>query len=188
MRTYVPSGVNLSILGIDVDGFPDGTFITITPQNQTFTFRSALDGSTMAVKSTHQEYKITITLEQTSASNDWLQILHDIKKSMPVAIQTPIMINDKSGSTTFFATDCWLSNEVTSNFSNGIENVQWEIWCKKGVYKRGGNGGVNDAISIISSIQSALSYAGIFGYDLGIFKDQLSNVVGSVNSDLLEFF
>lgn len=188
MKTYVPSEVEFSILGIDVDGFPDGTFINIAPQNQTFTFRRALDGSSIATKNAYQEYKLTLTLQQSSSSNDWLQILHGLKKDMQIAIQTPILINDKKGTTSFFATDCWFINEPQTDFGNTLGTVSWDIMCIGGAYKRGGNGDVNNAVFILGAIQTALSLSGVLGLDLGSFSDVLSETVDTVSSTLGDLF
>lgn len=180
MQTYVPSDVTLNVLGLDVEGYTDGTFISIQPEKQTYSFRRTFDGSTMAIRDKWQTYKLTITLHQTSPSNNWLHLLYTLFKEYNIPFVIPILMRDKSGSTTFFASDCWFEKEPVANFGSQVGDTAWEIRCNNGVMRLGGNGGVGAVFEIVAAIQGALALAGNLGIDLGIFQESLENTVTEI--------
>lgn len=184
MLTYVPSDVSLNILGLDVEGYSDGAFINITPTNPTYSFRRTFDGSTQAIKNRWQTYKLTITLQQSSVSNNWLHLLYTLFKTYNLPFIIPVLIRDKSGSTSFFASDCWFEKEPVVSYSSTLGTTVWEIQCNNGTMKVGGNGEVGMVIEIISAVQAALSLAGNLGIDLNIFQAGLEDVVSQAGGVL----
>lgn len=178
MLTYVPSDVTLNILGLDVEGYSDGTFISIQPENPTYSFRRTFDGSTLAVRNKWQSYNFTVTLQQSSPSNNWLHLLYTLFKEYNIPFVMPILMRDKSGTSTFFASDCWFEKEPTMNFGKTLGDTVWEIRCNNGAMKIGGNGEVSAVVEVIGAIQTALSLAGNIGIDLGIFQSALEDTLG----------
>lgn len=174
MWTYSPVDVDASILGIDVEGFSSDTFINITPDNPTFTYRRAMDGSTVATMNRYSTYTVTLTLHQSSPANTWLHLLYGIFKEQGIQFIMPVLIKDKSGTTSFFATDCWFDLEPSTTFSNKVENTEWRIKCNNGTYVKGGNGDDSIVTEVIQAVQTALSLAGTLGIDLGNFENILN--------------
>ena len=177
MKTYVPSEVKSNILGIDLDGFSSGTFISITPEKPTYTHRRSMDGSVETTLNRFQSYLVKFSLQQSSESNDWMNILHNLFKNYSIPFKMPVLIRDTMGRSMFFATDCWFEKEPVLNYSDIVSNVEWEIRCNNGSLKHGGNGDTSNALEIISAITSALALAGNLGIDLGVFEDVLSETV-----------
>ena len=175
--TYVPSKVEASVLGIEITGWASETFLSIEPETPTYSFRKALDGSTMATKSPFQSYKIRFTLQQSSPSNSWLYLLLNIFKQYDLPFVMPILIRDKSGSTSFFASDCWFEREPSSDFSGTLGNTTWDLYCASGNYTKGGNGNDSRAEQIVSAISTALTVAGYIGIDLGMFATALTDAL-----------
>jgi hypothetical protein len=175
MYTYNPSDVKASILGFDVTGY---TEISITPDAKTFSFKRAMDGSTMAIQNRFQTYTVKLSLHQSSSTNTWLHLLYKLFKRYGLAFIMPVLIRDTSGNTTFFATDCWFEGEPDSSFSGTLGNVEWVIKCNDGSYTRGGNGDTPIIVSIITAVQTALAVAGGLGVDLGDFESALTSTIG----------
>lgn len=187
MWTYSPKDVNASILGIDVEGFTSDTFITITPDNPTFTYRRAMDGSTTATMNRFSTYTVVLTLHQSSPANTWLHLLYGLFKEQGIKFLMPVLIKDTRGSTSFFATDCWFDLEPTTTFSGKLENTEWRIKCNNGTYVKGGNGSNDEVTEIIGAIQLALDLAGTLGVDLGYFENVLNATVDNALASLGSF-
>jgi hypothetical protein len=178
MYTYSPSDVKANVLGFDVTGYAEGTFLSITPDAKTFSFRRAMDGSTMAVQNKFQTYTVKFVLQQSSPTNTWLHLIYKLFKKYGIAFIMPVLIRDASGNTSFFATDCWFEGEPESNFGSSLGVVEWIIKCNDGSYTRGGNGDTPIILSIIAAVQAALAVAGNLGVDLGDFESALSSTIG----------
>lgn len=176
MWTYSPIDVNASILGIDIEGFASETFINIDPDSPTFTYKRAMDGSSMAIINKFAAYNVKFTLQQSSPANTWLHLLFNLFKTHGIQFAMPILIRDNSGSTTFFAKDCWFDKEPSTSFASTIGNVEWSIRCNKGSYTIGGNGTAGNAADIIQAVTMALGIAGTLGVDLGGFSQALGGI------------
>ena len=179
MWTYAPSEVDASILGIKIEGWDDGEFISIKPESPAFTYKRAMDGSSQATLNKFQTYLVTFNLAQSSPSNTWLHLLFKLFRSKGIAFAMPILIRDGRGSTSFFATDCWFETEPDTRFGNTLGNATWTIRCYNAIYTKGGNGDNGTAIDIILAIQAALALAGNLGVDLGEFGSVLGKAVES---------
>ena len=177
MYTYSPSDVKANVLGFDVTGYAEGTFVSISPDAKTFSFKRAMDGSTMAVQNKFQTYTIKFTLQQSSSANTWLHLLYKLFKRHGIAFIMPVLIADTSGNTSFFATDCWFEGEPDSSFGNTLGSVEWVIKCNNGSYTRGGNGDTPIILAIIAAVETAISISGNLGVDLGEFQAALAKQI-----------
>lgn len=72
LATFDPASVVISFGGIPLSGFADGTFLEITADNPQFTKTVGADGYTTRTKSNNYGAQVTITLAQSSPSNDIL--------------------------------------------------------------------------------------------------------------------
>lgn len=165
--TYRPSSVKASVVGVPVEGFVNGTFLTIEKQDMTFTSRKAPDGTVAVFVDGKPTYNISFFLQSTSASNTWLHLMFKLFMSYGVSFKMPVMISDASGSTSFFGTDCYFETEPNTSFSDTVETVEWRIVCHDGAYTKGGNIEDNDLIEAIQTIVQVVSLAGLVGIDLG---------------------
>lgn len=176
MWTYSPTDVDANILGVDIEGWSTDTFIKIEPDSPTFTYRrSAFDGSTMPILNKFRAYNVTFSLASSSPTNTWLHLLHNLFSKHGIIFKLPILIRDKSGNTSFFATDCWFDGEPTKEFSSKVTTTDWKLRCNSAQYQIGGNGENNSAVQIIASLQQALQIAGVLGINTAPF----ANVLGS---------
>lgn len=170
MWTYSPTDVDANILGVDIEGWSTDTFIKIEPDSPTFTYkRSAFDGSTMPILNKFRAYNVTFSLSSSSPTNTWLHLLHNLFSNYGVIFKLPIMIRDKSGDTSFFATDCWFDGEPAREFSSKVTTTDWKLRCNNAQYQIGGNGDASNVVAIVDSIQQALQIAGVLGVNLTPF-------------------
>lgn len=180
MWTYAPSEVDANVLGIGVEGWANGEFISITPESPSFTFKRAMDGSTQAKLNRYQSYLVTLTLDQSSPTNTYLHLVYKLFRRYGMPFALPLLIRDKSGSTTFFATDVWIENEPSTSFSTTLTTAKWEFRCQNASYTKGGNGDNNMAVEIVSAITTAVGLAGVLGVDFGDFEGILNQTVESI--------
>ncbi len=75
VRTYDPKEVIIIVGVAPMGGFADGSFITINRINDTFSKVSGTDGVVSRAKSNDKSGEITLTLAQTSPSNDVLTLI-----------------------------------------------------------------------------------------------------------------
>ena len=153
VSTYSPCDVSV-IYGLKhISGFMDNSFISIKRETPVFSHSRSMDGHCAISVQKYSTYTITLTLAQTSSSN---QFLHSLQKTMMKSLtkldstspfsglsslsgiktivsnvisKLPFIIKDSSGNSVFFGTDVWLSEEPEVVYSAGMEGRTWTIKC-----------------------------------------------------------
>lgn len=152
LLTYDPSQVSVTVAGLfDIEGFVDGTFVEITKEVPPYQYQSGMDGQTSRTITNDTNYSVVLTLAQTSKSNNLLSNLHAVDLATQLG-KVPLLIRDKSGSTTFFSPTMWVESSPVLGFSNSMEPRVWTLKCTQGVLRVGGAG---DA-SLIDSLLAGL--------------------------------
>ncbi len=138
VKTYDPKLVLVTIGGNPIQGYADGAFVSIVADEDAFTKVTGADGQTSRAKSNNTSARITITLKQTSPSND---VLNSIARADEIANAgvVPIQIKDLGGSTLFGAPDAWVAKKPDSEFSKEVGDRVWMIDTGSGNYEVGGN-------------------------------------------------
>lgn len=159
LLTYVPSQVSVTVAGLfDIEGFADGTFIEVTKEIAPYQAQVGMDGQVSRTFVYDATYAVTITLAQTSRSNNLLNRLHAIDLATQSG-KVPLFIRDKEGSTTFFSPNAWIENQPKVSFSQEMETRIWNFRCTAGVLSVGGSGDVraiDQAISLLPGLSSLL--------------------------------
>lgn len=153
VSTYSPSDVSV-IYGLKhINGFTDGSFITIHRETPLFSHQRSMDGKVALSMQRFSTYTVTLTLAQTSSSNEFLHSLQKlmmksltkldstspfsglsslsgIKTTVSTIIsKLPFIIRDGSGNSVFFSNECWLDTEPDVTYSAGMESRVWTIKC-----------------------------------------------------------
>jgi len=128
VRTYDPKAVSISANGIPIGGFADGTFVEIERSEDMFTKVVGADGETSRSKTNDRSGMITITLAQTSLSNDILSGLAYLDEVSNTGV-FPVLVKDNEGNAIFFSEQAWIKKVAPASFSKGIENREWVIEC-----------------------------------------------------------
>lgn len=164
VATYSPSDVSVVYGMKHLNGFMDGSFISIKRETALFSHQRSMDGTLALAMQKYSTYTVTLTLAQTSDSN---QFLHSLQKLMlksltkldstspfsglsslsgikttvsNVISKLPFIIKDGSGNSVFFARDVWLDTEPDVTYSAGMESRVWTIKCLNATNSIAGNG------------------------------------------------
>lgn len=124
VRTFDPKSVIVTIGGVPMSGYADGTFLEITADTQQWTKVIGADGFTTRVKSNDYGGVMTLTLSQSSPSNDVLSALLNVDKLSNSGV-VPILIKDLSGTTVMFSASGWIQQFPDVTFGNEINNRAW---------------------------------------------------------------
>src|SRR6056297_3124698 len=95
IRTYAADQVRIVVGGVPISGLADGTFVSISRDEQAYNKTTGADGTTSRSRTGNRAGTIAITLQQTSPSNDVLSgfMLADEASDQGVV---PVLIKDTS--------------------------------------------------------------------------------------------
>lgn len=139
VRTYAPDRVKLVVGVHSVSGYADGTFIQIEPLGDGITSQAGADGEVARVMSADKRVKITITLQQTSKSNDVLNLLLSADHLSGGDKPFPLMLADLRGGTLIATDAAWIVNRPTVEFGKELTEREWVIETARAQFSVGGN-------------------------------------------------
>jgi len=126
VRTYDPKSVIITIGGVPMSGFSDGTFLEVNRDEATWNKVVGADGYVTRGKTNNFTGTITLTLKQSSPSNDVLSGFMAADEISNVGI-VPILIKDLSGNSTYFSAQGWIQQYPSSTFGKEINDREWVI-------------------------------------------------------------
>lgn len=126
VRTYSPDRITVLVSGVPMTGFTDGTFIEISPSTDLSTMQVGADGEVARSISTNKTCTVTITLSQTSPSNDVLSGLIEID-SLTGGTLFPVGVIDLRGRTVFEASQAWISQRPTITYATEVSDRTWVL-------------------------------------------------------------
>lgn len=126
VRTYDPKSVVITVGGIPMSGYADGTFCEVTRDDVAFTKVVGADGTTTRVKSNNTGGSLVITLKQSSPSNDVLSGFAQADELANAGV-VPILVKDLSGNSIYFSATGWIQKVADSTFGNEINNRTWTL-------------------------------------------------------------
>lgn len=138
VETYSPKRVEVIFGGVPMRGFSDGTFVSVERTSEAFTTNVGADGEVSRTHSADKTGKITITLQQTSDSNDYLSALV-IGDEVSLLGQLPILVKDTNGRTIVESPCAWIDKVANSEFGNELSDREWVISCSELIAFVGGN-------------------------------------------------
>jgi hypothetical protein len=126
VRTYDPKLVRVTWGTIVFTGYADGTFISVAQNGDGFEKVRGADGAVDRINKNANDYAVTLTLKQTSLTNDALSLIAFADKESNTGV-LPLTITDNGGNTLFFAESAWVGKEPDSEFSSDLSNREWRI-------------------------------------------------------------
>jgi len=161
--SYIPESVNCLIGGIiPVEGFVDGTFISVDKDEMPYSSIRMPDGTVARKKNTSQTYTITITLHNGAETNNLLTKMWQIDELTDRG-KFPLLIKDQSGSDLLFSTESWIEGIPSITKSNAIDSRVWVIKSAYALINVGGNEEESSLLQDITNIAaSALPGLGLF--------------------------
>lgn len=140
LATYSPEDVTILLGGVvQISGFVDGTFISISKDSPMYTTKESADGTITRTYKKSMLYNVNLILANTSDSNQTLTYTSGLDTLTQMG-KFPLIIKDQLGGTLLFSLTSWIENFPDSDFSTGIEGRSWEIKCSQAVFNLGGNG------------------------------------------------
>lgn len=138
VKTYSADQVTVLIGAHIASGFADGTFVQIEENGDGVTSVAGADGEVARSMSTDPRKKVTVTLLQTSGTNDVLSTLYEADKISKNGT-FPITIKDLRGTTMFGASTAWVVKKSNVSFGKQVESREWTIEAADGAFFVGGN-------------------------------------------------
>lgn len=139
VRTYDPKRVNIILGSHIVSGLAEDTFISIEPNGDGTQSTAGADGEVARSLSHNPLNRVTLTLQQTSLSNDALSELLRLDRASGGAGVFPLQIRDLRGTTVFAASQAWVVQKPTVEFGSEVSEREWAIDCVETNAFIGGN-------------------------------------------------
>lgn len=140
LKPYDPKAVTVVFAGIIARGYADGTFVEVQRNSDSFTMMVGPDGDATRAKTNDQSGTVTITLQQSSETNDLFaaMLAADELSSNGAGIGT-LMIKDNSGRSIHTAEKAWIKKAADSPYSKDVSTRAWVIETDKLLTFPGGN-------------------------------------------------
>lgn len=126
VKNYDPALVRVIFAGSPISGYADGTFITASRRNPTFSMVSGADGETARAKSNDKTGTIVITLLQTSQSNDFLSAKALLDELTGNGVG-PILIQDLLGTTLVQGETAFIEKYADITLAKETEAREWTL-------------------------------------------------------------
>jgi len=140
VRTYNAAKIMVIFNGVPLTGYADGTFVGIEMQNDGITTQVGADGEIARAVNSDRRCTVTVTLQQTSISNDFLSTMFSTDILTCGGLMGPILVQDLCGETLFAASSAWIVKPATAEFGKEITTRAWAIHTgNPTIYNIGGN-------------------------------------------------
>lgn len=139
LKTYNPAEVTIVFAGIPISGYAEGTFVSIERNEDSFALQVGADSNATRAKSNNFSGRVTLTLIQSSASNDALSAQLSLDEQDDGAGIGSLLIKDLSGRTVVEAEQAWLTKPATTEFGREASEREWVIETDKLIMGVAGN-------------------------------------------------
>jgi hypothetical protein len=124
--TYDPKKVILTLGGVPIGGYADGTFVQIDPNGETWAKKVGADGEVSRSLSNDNTHTIQITLKQMSLSNTYLKTVMNADKLTGLGM-LPFSFVDLSTGEAHFWPQTWVSTTPSLGRAREETDMQWTI-------------------------------------------------------------
>ena len=132
-KDYDPNGVVISLgppIGegatLVIEGFADGTFITVNRNNPNWSLMSGASGETARAKSNDRTGTVELTLMQSSASNNILSAFLSADE-LSNSGKFSFYMEDASSKTVISASEMWVQQAPTVEFGKELGDRVWTL-------------------------------------------------------------
>jgi hypothetical protein len=92
---------------VPIDGYADGSFVDIAPAAEAFVRHVGADGEVSRSKNNDNTHDVTVTLKQSSLSNQYLSTCNKADRLTGHAL-LPLVITDLNGTTLYSWPEAWV--------------------------------------------------------------------------------
>lgn len=183
-NVHDPRKLNLNVLGVRVEGFSKGSFVTVSKEgDRSFKVRSSLRGSKVVERKKYPNYELTFRLDNTAPANTWLHAIHKLQVLYGVVFPVPILYTDGNGTTNFFCLSGVLE-EPNIDQGDDVGTNEWVIHCPKASTTISGIGQDVVTAKALQYIAGALSIADFVGMDLSALSGQAQGLLESAKGSI----
>lgn len=127
--TYDPSQTILSLMGFHIDGFFDGSFLSVERDEDSFTLKVGADGEAARAKNANKAGKIVFQLMQSSPSNDILSGFVVEDEQSGTAIGPADVRETTQGTSVASCPDAYVLKPAKLERGKEIVGYEWTIIC-----------------------------------------------------------
>lgn len=141
-QTHVYDGGSLVIIfaGIPIQGFADDSVVEIAYNEDAFTLQMGVDGDGTRSKTNNRSAQITVSLMQSSITNDLLNQAHALDLNSPFGLGIgPMLIKDLTGRSLFATDKAWIMKSPDAAFGKEAGPREWVFETANLVASYGGN-------------------------------------------------
>ncbi len=130
----------ISFNGIPIEGFANGTAVSLTPEGPLFNDDVGVDGQVTRTKNNDNRWTCTFSLMQTSSSNPLLSAVALLDSNSPNGAGVgALLIKDLNGTTVFVGAQAWIQKWPELTLERTPTARDWEIRIGQGEPFIGGN-------------------------------------------------
>ena len=126
VKNYNAKDVTIILAKSIMEGLADGTFVTAARTNDSFTLATGADGEGVRSQSNDKSGIITLTLLQSSQSNDVLSASAALDELQGDGV-FEILIKDLNGTTVISAETAWVAKPADVEFGKESSEREWTI-------------------------------------------------------------
>lgn len=126
VKTYDPAQVLITFNGFNISGIADGTFVQVARNEDAFTLQVGSGGEGVRSKSNNKSGTVTLTLIQSSDSNEILSGFAAADE-LSNSGSGPLMIKDNSGNSLYMAESAWVKKVADSEFAKEAGSREWVL-------------------------------------------------------------
>ena len=138
-KTVDPNDVQIICGGNIASGYADGTFISISNDEELYSKSVGADGEVSRARMNNTSGTVTLTLQQTSPFNAVLSAFYAADKAGNNGVFPFMMKEAGTGTTLIFSQSAWVQDLPDVNYSKSVETREWTIALGKTDWFIGGN-------------------------------------------------
>lgn len=138
-QSYDPKLIVIIYGGMILSGYADGTFGAAKRASDKMTPVVSSDGKVTVVRSADDSGEITITLQASSLSNDYLSAKAVVQALPGPLVAEPLFIKDLLGTTLISAAQAWIKKVPDVEFGKELSNREWVFGVENLQMVVGGN-------------------------------------------------
>lgn len=129
VTNYSPLNVTVVVDGDVIDLVADGTFVTVDYDEDQLMAKAGGYGDVVITNNQNAMGKITVTVQQTSPSNDVLTQKFAAQKASGVAGNISVQVSDIGGTSLASSTNAFIPRPAKQEFGKEASNREWTFVC-----------------------------------------------------------
>ena len=124
MKTYDPKKIIVIFGARQLTGMSEDSIVSIAPNGEGLQTYVGADGDVARSLDPDATYEVTVSLNTTSNSNEYLSNMYNYDRETGDGI-APLLIKDLAGTTLFSAPECWVANMPEASRGLTVDTQEW---------------------------------------------------------------